>query len=72
MREIKTSQITETVTRLFKEANFYLSDDVLMAIEKAAQSEESPIAGKYWSKLLKMQISPLKSNCLSARTAELL
>jgi fumarate hydratase subunit alpha len=53
MREIKTSQITENVNRLFKEANFYLSDDVLMAIEKAAQSEESPIAVEVLRQIIK-------------------
>lgn len=44
MREINASEITSTVARLFTEANFYLTEDVLEAIKKAAQTEESPVA----------------------------
>ena len=29
MREITTTQITDTVKRLFQEANYYLPDDVV-------------------------------------------
>jgi fumarate hydratase subunit alpha len=43
MREIKTKDITETVARLSKEANFYLGEDVLAALKKAREQEESPV-----------------------------
>jgi fumarate hydratase subunit alpha len=43
MRDIDVRVITDTVSRLFQEANFQLPDDVLAAIEKARQEEESPI-----------------------------
>jgi len=44
MREINVRQITETRTLLFKEANYYLSDDILTALKKAAEVEESSVA----------------------------
>ncbi len=45
MREIQTSQITETVARLAIEANHYLGEDVVAALKRAREIEESP-AGK--------------------------
>jgi len=42
MREIKAKDISETVARLCQEANFYLGDDVLAALKKAREQEESP------------------------------
>jgi fumarate hydratase subunit alpha len=42
MRTIKTSDITEAVSNLFKEANYVLGDDVLTALKKAREEEESP------------------------------
>ena len=44
MREIQVSEITETVARLCQEANYYLPEDVLDALKKARQDEESPRA----------------------------
>ena len=44
MREIQVSEITETVARLCQEANYYLPEDVLTALKKARQDEESPRA----------------------------
>ena len=44
MRDIHVSDITETVARLCQEANYYLPDDVLTALKKARQDEESPRA----------------------------
>ena len=46
-------EITETVARLFNEANFYLTDDVLAAIKKAAQDEESPVAREVLEQIIK-------------------
>lgn len=42
MREINVNKVTETVSRLCQEANFFLPDDVLEALEKARNTEESP------------------------------
>lgn len=44
MREIKAQEVTKTVFRLFQEANFYLTEDVLSAIKNAREKEESPVA----------------------------
>ena len=42
MREIDVTQVTATVARLCMEANFYLGEDMLQAIDEAAAREESP------------------------------
>ncbi len=44
MRDIDAQEVTKTVSRLFYEANFYLTDDVLAAIKQAKETEESPVA----------------------------
>jgi fumarate hydratase subunit alpha len=44
MREINTNIITQTVADLFSKADYCLPEDVLTAIDKAAQTEESPVA----------------------------
>jgi fumarate hydratase subunit alpha len=44
MKEISTNDITDTVDRLCKEANFFLGDDVLSALKDAHDKEESPVA----------------------------
>ena len=44
MKEISTKDITDTVARLCKEANFFLGEDVLSALKKARDKEESPVA----------------------------
>ena len=53
MREIQAREITSTVSQLFKEANFFLTDDVLAAIKKAAQTEESPVAKEVLEQIIK-------------------
>jgi len=52
MREIKTKDITETVARLSKEANFYLGEDVIAALKKAREQEESPAGRQILDQLL--------------------
>ena len=52
MREIEASVITETVKRLFQEANYYLPDDVLKAIEAAREKEESPLGENVLDQIL--------------------
>ncbi|RLB65288.1 MAG: fumarate hydratase [Deltaproteobacteria bacterium] len=42
MREISVDHITSTVARLCKEANYFLGNDMLSALEKAVEVEESP------------------------------
>lgn len=42
MRLIYAADITEAVANLFKQANYALGDDVLAALKKARQEEESP------------------------------
>jgi fumarate hydratase subunit alpha len=42
MREINVGQITRTIAGLCMEANYFLGDDVLAALEKAVAMEESP------------------------------
>jgi fumarate hydratase subunit alpha len=52
MREIKAKDITETVARLSKEANFYLGEDVIAALKKARQQEESPAGRQILDQIL--------------------
>ena len=53
MREISAAEITKTVDSLFREANFYLTDDVLDALKKAAQNEESPVGKEVLEQIIK-------------------
>lgn len=52
MREIHVDQVTEVVSRLFVEANTDLGQDVLDALERARQQEESPSAKEVLGELL--------------------
>jgi fumarate hydratase subunit alpha len=53
MREIQTSQVTETVARLAVEANHFLGDDVIAALKKAREIEESSQGKDVLDQLLK-------------------
>ena len=53
MREIDAREITKTVASLFCEANYYLTEDVLAAIKKAAVTEESPVAKEVLDQIIK-------------------
>ncbi|MSQ09536.1 MAG: fumarate hydratase [Dehalococcoidia bacterium] len=55
MREITTTEITDTVKRLFQEANYYLPDDVVASIEKARTQEESPLGKDILGQILENQ-----------------
>lgn len=44
MKEISTSDISDTVARLCMEANYFLGNDVLSALKKARDKEQSPVA----------------------------
>ena len=52
MREIHVDRITETVKNLFIEANNQLGTDVLDALKKAIETEESPTAVEVLNELI--------------------
>lgn len=51
-REIKATDITEKVSRLFQEACYDLPDDVVAALKKAKEEEDSPVARNVLDKIL--------------------
>ena len=53
MRDVDAKEITKTVTQLFLEANFYLTDDVLESLKKAKDTEESPVGKEVLEQLIK-------------------
>lgn len=53
MREIKASQITSAIARLAGEANFKLEEDVIEALRKAREKEESPLGREALDILIK-------------------
>ena len=52
MREIASEEVARVVSRLFQEANFYLSDDVLAALKQARDAEESPVGRDVLARIL--------------------
>jgi fumarate hydratase subunit alpha len=52
MREIDAKKVTETVARLFQEANFFLGDDVLNSLKQAVKEEESPLGRQVLEQIL--------------------
>ena len=52
MREIDAGAITETVARLSMEANYELEEDVLQALERGLEEEESPVGKEIFAQLL--------------------
>lgn len=52
MKEIKAQEITATVARLCKEANYFLGEDVLAALRKARDQEESPVGRQILEQIL--------------------
>jgi fumarate hydratase subunit alpha len=52
MREIDAKEVTETVSRLFLEACYRLPEDVVSALKRAAEREESPAARHVLIRLL--------------------
>jgi fumarate hydratase subunit alpha len=53
MREIMAQELTGKVTELLVEANYKLTGDVLEAIKKAKQAEESPVAKEVLELIIK-------------------
>lgn len=52
MREIKSQDVTSTVARLCKEANYFLGDDVIAALRRARDQETSPVACQLLDQIL--------------------
>jgi len=52
MREISSDTIIETVARLCQEANYFLGEDVLDALRRAEEAEESPNGREVLGRLL--------------------
>ena len=52
MREIKAKEITGTVSRLFQEACHYLPQDVIDAIKRARETEESPVGREVLGRIM--------------------
>ncbi len=52
MKNISAQEVTEAVSRLCQEANFFLGNDVLSALRKARQSEESPLGQQTLDQIL--------------------
>jgi fumarate hydratase subunit alpha len=58
-REIACSDIAETVSRLCVEASYHLGDDVLEALHRALETEESPVGREILEQLVRnAQIAP--------------
>jgi len=75
MRDIDCKQITETVANLFQEACVYLPEDVLAAIKRARESEESPVARNVLDRILenaKIASEEKKPLCQDTGTAVVL
>ncbi|MDY6911368.1 MAG: fumarate hydratase [Chloroflexota bacterium] len=52
MREIQTKDITQTISRLCQEANFYLGDDVIDALKKGRDSDKSDVGKQVLDQIL--------------------
>ncbi|UCB43323.1 MAG: fumarate hydratase [Dehalococcoidales bacterium] len=52
MREIEAGEIIEAIARLCHQANYELGEDVMAALEKAEQTEESPLGRAVLRELL--------------------
>ncbi len=52
MRNINAQEVTEAVSRLCQESNFFLPDDVLSALKQARKTEESPLGQQTLDQIL--------------------
>jgi len=72
MREISSKKVTETVARLFQEANFDLGEDVIASLRQAIDKEESPLGRQVLEQILenaqiaKSERIPLCQDCGAA------
>ena len=53
MKDIDAKDITKVVTQLFLNANYYLTDDVLEALNKAKDTEESTVGKEVLTQIIK-------------------
>ena len=53
MRNIDAAEVTKTVARLFLEANYHLTDDVLDALKTAKKTEESEAGQEVMRQIIK-------------------
>ncbi len=53
MRQIEAQKITDTVSRLCQEANFFLPEDVIFSLRNALEKEESTLGKEVLSQMLK-------------------
>jgi fumarate hydratase subunit alpha len=69
VKEIQTDQITETVSRLCIESNYYLGKDVLAALQRYREAEVSPVGREVLDQILenadiaREQQMPLCQDC---------
>jgi len=52
MKDIDAKEVTEAVSRLCQEANFFLPDDVLNALKEGRKNEESPLGQQTLDQIL--------------------
>ncbi|MCJ7425668.1 MAG: fumarate hydratase [Dehalococcoidales bacterium] len=52
MKEIEASAITRAVAKLCQDSNFSLGEDVLAALKKAHQTEQSPLGREFLSQII--------------------
>ncbi len=52
MREIQASDITQTVAQMCQEANFYLGEDVIVALKKGRDTDKSDVAKQVLDQIL--------------------
>jgi len=52
MRDIEAREVTRTVSQLFQEACYKLPDDVLNALKRAREAEESPVGREVLDRIL--------------------
>lgn len=53
MREIDPEVITTSVARLVKEANYFLGEDMVRALKRASEEEESPVGKEIFNQIIK-------------------
>ena len=52
IREIKAELVTETVKKLFMDCNYFIGDDIMCALKKARDEEESDTAKNVLSQII--------------------
>ncbi len=52
MRQVPAEQVTETVERLFIEANYHLPPDMVSVLEKGEREEQNPVAKSVFRTIL--------------------